>query len=365
MFTFTPLGRRLTATALAAVAATTLAACSSGDDSSSGSKDGGNAARVALLLPEDTASRYEAADAPYFTQKLKSLNPNITVDYRNAKQDAAAQLAQATEALDQGAKVLVLTPVDSAAAAQIVTLAKAKNVPVISYDRLVLGVPVDYYISFDNAKVGELQGNALLKALGDKASAGSILWINGSPTDNNATLFKRGAHQVLDGKVKVAAEFDTPDWKPANAKAWAEKTLAGLGSTKLVGVYAANDGTAGAAIAALKAAGYPAIPVTGQDAEVAALQRLLSGEQNMTVYKAIQPEAEKAAELAFHLLAGDRPTASSTVDNKAGQVPSFLLDPVSVTRDQLSDTVIRDGFVTVASLCAGSYAQGCSATGIG
>ncbi|MFL6145721.1 MAG: sugar ABC transporter substrate-binding protein [Labedaea sp.] len=364
MFTRTPLGRRITAAALAAMAATTLAACSSGGESPSGSDGAGNAARVALLLPEDSASRYEAADAPYFTQKLKSLCPNCTVDYRNAKQDAAAQLAQATEALDQGAKVLVLTPVDSAAAAEIVSLAKSRSVPVISYDRLVLGAAVDYYISFDNAKVGELQATALLKALGDKVSAGPILWINGSPTDNNATLFKRGAHQVLDGKVKVAAEFDTPDWKPANAKAWADKALAGLGG-KVVGVYAANDGTAGAAIAALKAAGYPAVPVTGQDAEVAALQRLLSGEQYMTVYKAIQPEAEKAAELAFDLLNGHHPTASSTVDNKAGQVPSFLLDPVSVTRDQLSDTVIRDGFVTVASLCAGSYAQGCSAASIG
>ncbi|NJC71292.1 sugar ABC transporter substrate-binding protein [Planosporangium thailandense] len=324
----------------------------------------GPAGRVALLLPELKASRYEAADEPYFAQRLKQLCPGCTVDYRNAEQDAAKQLEQAKDALDKGAKVLVLNPVDSVAAGEIVAAAHDRKVPVISYDRLVLQSAVDYYISFDNAKVGSLQANALLQALGPKASSGEILWINGSPTDNNATLFKQGAHAVLDGKVHVAAESDTADWNPDNAKAWVQKTLPTLRGSQIVGVYAANDGTAGAAIAAMHAAGLPDVPVTGQDSETAALQRILTGQQYMTVYKAIRPEAEKAAELAYNLLRGVHPKAPTTIDNKAGQVPSVLLDPVAVTRDTIKSTVIKDGFVTAGSLCAGAYADACRAAGI-
>jgi D-xylose transport system substrate-binding protein len=343
-----------------------LSACSSTGDSDTSSSTGGVAGgRVALLLPMLSSSRYEAADQPYFAQRLKELCPGCTVDYRNADEDAAKQLEQARDALDKGAEVLVLTPVDSAASADIVELAKAKDVPVISYDRLVLGADVDYYISFDNAKVGALQAEALLAALGPKAGAGDILWINGSPTDNNATLFKEGAHAGLDGKVSVADEYDTIDWDPDNARAWADDALRDLKGRKIVGVYAANDGTAGAAVAALHAAGLGNVPVTGQDAETAALQRILAGEQYMTVYKAIRSEAEKAAELADELRRGKHPDAPARVDNKAGQVPSFLLDPVAVTRDNISDTVIKDGFVTPSSLCAGAYASACREAGIG
>jgi D-xylose transport system substrate-binding protein len=210
-----------------------------------------------------------------------------------------------------------------------------------------------------------LQAQALLTALGPKAGAGDILWINGSPTDNNATLFKEGAHSGLDGKVTVAGEYDTVDWNPDNARAWADDELRHLKGHKIVGVYAANDGTAGAAIAALHAAGLRDVPVTGQDAETAALQRILAGEQYMTVYKAIRSEAEQAADLADDLLHGKHPDAPDHVDNKASQVPSFLLDPVAVTRDNIADTVIKDGFVTPGSLCAGAYASACREAGIG
>jgi D-xylose transport system substrate-binding protein len=237
-------------------------------------------------------------------------------------------------------------------------------VPVISYDRLVLKTPVDYYISFDNAKVGSLQAAALLTALGPKAAQGEILWINGSPTDNNATLFKQGAHAGLDGKVRVAAESDTVEWNPDNAKAWTARTLPTLRGRTIVGVYAANDGTAGGAIAAMKAAGLPQVPVTGQDAETAALQRILVGDQYMTVYKAIRLEAETAAELANDLVRGKHPTETSTVDNGAGQIPSILLDPVTVTKDTIASTVVKDGFVTPSALCAGAYAEACRTAGI-
>ncbi|GII05674.1 sugar ABC transporter substrate-binding protein [Planobispora takensis] len=359
--------RRAAAAMAVAIAGTVLAGCGilpGSDESGADKAAAATGQRVALLLPERNASRYDAADAPYFSQRLKKLCPACVIDYRNAAQDADEQLSQAEEALEEGAEVLVLTPVDSAAAAAIVERARSKDVPVISYDRLVLGTPVDYYVSFDNAKVGRLQAEALLAALGDKAGSGEILWINGSPTDNNATLFKKGAHETLDGKVGIAAEFDTPEWNPENAKAWTARTLKSLNGRDLVGVYAANDGTAGGAIAAMRAAGLPAVPVTGQDAEIAALQRILVGRQHMTVYKAVRLEAEKTAELAFDLLSGKKPEMDSTVDNGAGAVPSLLLDPVTVTKDTIKETVVKDGYVTPGALCAGAYAEACSAAGI-
>ncbi|GAA2395362.1 sugar ABC transporter substrate-binding protein [Dactylosporangium salmoneum] len=350
--------------ALLAVPLLLLALLAGCTESLTSPPESGPAARVALLLPELKASRYEAGDQPYFAQKLSELCGGCTVDYRNAEQNAETQLQQAKDALDQGAKVLVLAPVDSVAAGDIVSAAKARGVPVISYDRLVLKAPVDYYISFDNAKVGTLQAAALLQALGAKASQGEILWINGSPTDNNATMFKQGAHAGLDGKVRVAAESDTAEWNPDNAKAWTARILPTLRGRSIVGVYAANDGTAGAAIAAMKAAGLPQVPVTGQDAETAALQRILVGEQYMTVYKAIRTEAETAATLANDLLRGRHPAETTSVDNGAGQVPSILLDPVTVTRDTIASTVVKDGFVTPGALCAGAYADACRAAGI-
>ncbi len=328
-------------------------------------KDTAKAGKIALLLPERAASRYDTADYPYFAQRVMQLCPDCTVDYYNATGDADVQAKQADDALAAGAKVLVMSSVDSRAGGRIVEKAAAKGVPTISYDRLVLGTKVDYYVSFDNAGVGKLQAEALLKALGTKASEGEILWVNGSPTDNNATLFKRGAHAGLDGKVKIAAESDTADWKPSNARAWADSVLPGMKGRKIIGAYAANDGTAGAVIAALKAAGYGQVPVTGQDAEIAALQRILTGDQYMTVYKAIRPEAEKAAELAVDLVRGKRQETSVTTDNQAGEVPSFLLQPLTVTKENMKDTVLADGFVTPSSLCAGEYSQACAAAGIG
>jgi D-xylose transport system substrate-binding protein len=353
--------RRVVALLAVSLLASGLAGCT---ESLETDKVSGPSAKVALLLPERKASRYEAGDQPYFAQKLSELCPGCEVDYRNAEQSAGTQLTQAKDALAKGAKVLVLTPVDSIAAGEIVGLAKAANVPVISYDRLVLKTAVDYYISFDNAKVGSLQAASLLQALGAKAAAGEILWINGSPTDNNATLFKQGAHAGLDGKVRVAAESDTAEWNPDNAKAWTARILPTLRGRTIVGVYAANDGTAGAAIAAMKAAGMAQVPVTGQDAETAALQRILVGDQYMTVYKAIRTEAETAATLANDLVRGKRPAAPATVDNGAGQVPSILLDPVTVTKDTIASTVVKDGFVTPSALCAGAYAEACKAAGI-
>jgi len=262
----------------------------------------------------------------------------------------------------------VLDAVDGAAAEAIADRAKQANVPVIAYDRLITGTQnVDYYISFDNERVGQLQGTALLQALSGKSNP-QIVMINGSPTDNNATLFKRGAHSVLDGKVNIAKEYDTPDWSPDQAQNEMQQALTALGN-KVDGVYAANDGTGGGAIAAMKAAGVtPWPPVTGQDAELAAIQRILTGDQFMTVYKAIKPEAEDAAILAFDLATNTQVPTSATngasTQNGAKGVPSILLTPVSVTKDNVKSTVVADGFWTRDQICTSDYATACQQAGI-
>lgn len=361
------------AVAAAGLIALGLSAC--GSDSSSGSAAGGDTAgtakggKIALLLPETKTARYETQDRPLFEAKVTELCPDCEVIYSNADQDAAKQQSQAEAALTNGAKVLVLDPVDSAAAGAIASQAKAKGVPIVSYDRLITGAAVDYYISFDNEKVGKLQGQALLdKLTADGKADGTIVMINGSPTDNNAKLFKAGAHSIFDGStLKIGAEYDTPDWSPDKAQTEMDQAITKLGKTGFVGVYAANDGTGGGAIASMKGAGIDpsTIPVTGQDAELAAIQRILAGEQFMTIYKAIKPEAEQAAALAVDLASGTTPSVTTTgVDNGVGDVPSILLDPIAVTKENVKDTVVADGFWTAADICTGSFKAACTEAGI-
>ncbi len=332
-----------------------LSGCGGGATTTGGETSGTASAaplKIALLLPETKTARYETQDKPLFEAKVKELAPDAEILYSNANQDAALQQSQADAAITNGAQVLVLDPVDSASAASIVTQAQAAKIPVISYDRLILNAPVDYYISFDNELVGTLQGQALLDKLTADGNAGkTIVMINGSPTDNNATLFKKGAHSVLDGKVKIGAEYDTPDWSPDKAQSQMDQAITKLGKDGFVGVLAANDGTGGGAIAAMKGAGIdPATrPTTGQDAELAAIQRILLGEQYMTVYKAIKLEAEAAALLAVALAKGENAPAELTlskVNNKLQDIDSVLLPPVAVTKENIKDTVVKDGFWT-------------------
>ncbi len=336
-----------------------------------GSSGGGGATagkKIALLLPEAQTARYDTKDMPYFKAKLAALCSNCTLIYSNAKQDAPTQQTQAEAAITNGANVIVLDPVDGAAAAAIVTKAKAANIPVISYDRLILNTAdLNYYLSFDNAAVGALQGNALLTALSGKTMP-QIVQINGDPADNNAKLFKQGAHSVLDGKVKYGKEYDTPGWLPANAQTEMSGALTAL-ANKVDGVLAANDGTAGGAIAAMKSAGLnPLPPITGQDAELAAIQRILAGEQTMTVYKAIKAEAEAAAQLAYDLAFGvavpSSMTNGKTVNNGKADIKSVLLTPVAVNKTNVQSTVVADGFWTKADICTSQYAAACTAAGI-
>ena len=289
--------------------------------------------------------------------------------YQNADQDSAKQQSQAEAMLTQGAKVMILDAVDATAAGGIVTNAKSQNVPVVAYDRLATG-PVDYYVSYDNNKVGQVQGQALLDALtqGGDPKRGNVVMIDGSPTDPNAADFKAGAHSVLDGKVNIGKEYDTPDWSPDQAQTEMEQAITALNKDTIIGVYAANDGTAGGAIAAMKGGGFttPLPPVTGQDAELAAIQRIISGDQYMTVYKAIKPEADIAGQMAIDAATGQTFTAEPTVNKNNGttEVPSVLLNPVPVTAATVKDTVIKDGFYTAAQICTPQFAAACQAAGI-
>src|SRR4051812_15717569 len=325
-------------------AAMLLAACGSSDDnssssssstsSSSASSSGGKSGKIAFLLPESKTARYETQDRPLFQKKVKELCSGCQIVYSNADQDASKQQQQAEAALTQGVKVMVLDPVDGAAAAAIVNQANAKKVPVISYDRLLLNSKPDYYVEFNSPQVGQIQGKALSDKLGGK---GTIVMINGAPTDNNAKLFKQGAHSVFDKSgLKIGKEYDTPDWSPDKAQTEMQQAITALGKSNIAGVYAANDGNAGGAVAAMKAAGIDPTktPTTGQDAEVAGVQRILAGEQYMTVYKAVKPEAGVAAEAAYALAQG-KPLPSNIVnqqiDNGKKKVPSMIFKPVAVT----------------------------------
>jgi len=271
----------------------------------------------------------------------------------------------------EGADVIVLDPVDSASASGMVTRANQSDIPVVSYDRLILDAPVDYYVSFDNEKVGQLQAETQIEALKKAGTpTGPIVKINGSPTDNNATLFKEGSNAAYEAAgVEIAKEYDTADWSPDKAQQEMEQASTALGKDGFSGVYAANDGTAGGAIAALKSAGIdPATMwITGQDAELAGIQRIIDGEQYMTVYKAIKPEAQAAADLALALANDEEPPAgliNGEEDNGNKSVPSVLLDPVAVTKDNVMETVVKDDFWSVEEICTAAYKKACAEAGI-
>jgi len=244
-------------------------------------------------------------------------------------------------------------------------------VPVVSYDRLIENAEVDYYVSYDNVHVGELQAEALAKKLKEDGSpSGPIVMINGDPADSNAALFKEGAHKGLEAaNVDIAKEYDTPEWSATNAQNEMQQAITALGKTGFEGVYGANDEMAAGSIAAMKSAGIKPEekPSTGQDATVAGVQRIIAGQQYMTVYKATDQETKAAAEIAVALAEGKEfPKSKITeeVDNGKTKVPSILLEPVAVTESNVKDTVVKDGFITSDELCTGAYAKACEKAGI-
>ena len=324
---------------------------------------------IAVLLPDSASSaRWEADDRRFFQQAFEAAGVDYTIV--NAEGDASAQFTQAEQAITNGAKVILLVNLDSGSGASIIELARANGVAIIDYDRLTIeGEGADFYVSFDNESVGRLQGEGIVAAV---EAAGleepvRVAVLNGSPTDNNATLFKNGYDGVINplfesGAWEEVDDQSVPDWDNQQALVIFEQMLTAAGGN-IDAAVAANDGLAGAVIAALQNQGLPFIPVTGQDATVGGIQNILAGRQSMTVYKAIKAEAEAAANLAIALLRGEDTSGwvTGAVNNGTNDIPSVLLVPVAVTADNIAETVIADGFRTWAEICVGEFAQYCPA----
>ncbi|MEA2283307.1 MAG: D-xylose transport system substrate-binding protein [Solirubrobacteraceae bacterium] len=354
----------------AALAAAAIGACG-GSSSNSGSSGGGGSSggsggasgKVAFLMPDQASTRYEKQDHPLFEQRLKQLCAGCQVIYQNADADPSKQQQQATTAMTQGVKVMVVDPVDAASLASTLNQAKSRGIKVVAYDRPFPKFKVDFYVSFDNEKIGKLISTSLvdhLKSTG-AASKGGILQVNGSPTDAAAGLIKKGVHEGVDPSgIKELAEFDTPDWVPAKAQDWVSGQISKY-KGQIVGVVAANDGTGGGAISAFKAAGVnPVPPVTGNDAELAAIQRIVNGDQYNTIDKPIKIVASAAAEAAYALLQGKTPKSTATVFN----TPAALYTPFVVTKQNVKQRMIDSGLIKASDLCTKAYAKGCTALGI-
>jgi len=357
---------RRTIVGMAAVSmALTLAAC--GQDGGAAKSGSASSKIVGLLLPEKSSStRYESFDRPLIESSIAGLCTKCTVDYANADGDEATQKQQFDNLLAKGVKVILLDPVNAKSTASWVDAAARKGTKVIAYDRLAAG-NVAAYVSFDNQRTGELQGQALLDALGPKAANAEIVMINGSEADPNAAMFKSGAHKALDGKVKKIAYEQSGEWKPAVAAQKTNEAIQRLGKDGFQAVYSANDGMAASVIETLKAAGMKNIPVGGQDASIDAVRRILAGEQTYTIYKPYKPEADAAANIAVYLLKGLDITsvASSISDSEGGaKIPSMLLSPIVVTKQKVAATVIAGGLYKAADICNEQYADACNAAGI-
>jgi D-xylose transport system substrate-binding protein len=320
---------------------------------------------VAFLMPDQASTRYEQHDFPGFKAAMSKLCPDCKVLYQNANGDVSQQQQQFNAVIAQGAKVVVLDPVDSTAAASLVHMAQSQGVKVIAYDRPVPSTPVDYYVSFDNEGIGKAIAQSLvqhLKEMGVPSDKGGVLQVNGSPTDAAAGLIKNGIHAGLQGSgYKTLAEFDTPEWAPPKAQQWVSGQITRFG-TQIVGVVAANDGTGGGAVAAFKAAGVnPVPPVSGNDATIAALQLIIAGDQYNTISKPSEIVAAAAAKVAVGFLNGQAPKGETTLYKS----PSQLFTPAVVTAKNLKAEIVDKGITSAGELCTGRYAEGCKRLGIG
>ncbi|MGW0120735.1 sugar ABC transporter substrate-binding protein [Streptomyces sp. NPDC003327] len=348
--------RRVVIATAAVSMSLSLAACgqAGGDDSG----DKGSSTKIGLLLPENKTSRYESLDKPQFEKAVKAACGSCEVVYNNAVADVVKQKQQFDQMIADGIKVIALDPVDAAKAAAWVKEAQGKGVKVVAYDRAVQGA--DAYVSHDNNKVGELQGQALLAALGPKAATANVVMINGDEKDPNAALFKKGAHTALDGKVGKIAYEASGEWDPKIAGEKMAAAISSVGKDKIGAVYSANDGMAGGIVTSLENAGVKGIPVGGQDAELAGVQRIVAGTQTFTIYKSPLQLAPEAAKFAVNLLRGEKLGAEGETDG----VPSTLFAPVVVDSKNIKSTVIEDGIYSAADICTSDLAAKCSALGI-
>ncbi|GCE16189.1 ABC transporter substrate-binding protein [Tengunoibacter tsumagoiensis] len=345
-----------------------LTACGSANNdnttTTANTTPGKDCKKVGVLLPEtDSSARWDSKDRPALTDGIKAKLPDATVLYNNAQGSATTQQTQAEADLANGACILVVAPVDGDASAAIVASAKAKNVPVIAYDRLIYSDDLSYYVSFDNEGVGKLQGQYIAEHYKDfvKGNNNNTVMINGGQTDNNALLFEKGAHETLqplfDNKsLNLVYSTFTDKWDNAKAQTEMEGALTANANNVQI-AYVANDGMAGTVIAALKAHNLNGkVLVTGQDATVSGIQNILTGDQAMTVYKNISKESSSTADLVAAISKGTDTasiTNGLTVKNPKGSkaIASVLAQAVIVDKSNIIDTVLKDGFVTKADIC--------------
>ncbi|MBG0851611.1 substrate-binding domain-containing protein [Streptomyces spinoverrucosus] len=344
--------------------AVTLAAC--GPDAGNDS-DGENTPKIGVLLPDNTTARWETQDRPLLDRKIKELCADCTVEHANAKNDVALQQQQMDQLISQGVDAILLVAVDARSLRPEVGRAAEAGVPVIAYDRLAEG-PISGYVSFDGEEVGRLQGRALLKAMGAGLSHRQIVMMNGDLSDPNAVMFKKGALSVLEGRVKIGKAYDIHQWRTEVAYMNMSGAIAALGAGNIDGVYAANDGLAAGSIAALKANKVTSLPpVTGQDAELAAVRRIVAGDQYMTVYKPFEPEASAGAAMAVAAARGEKLNRIATAEVKSSggdAVPAVLLTPRSVTVDNIKDTLVKDGVYTIQQICPPRLDAACDRAGL-
>lgn len=329
----------------------------------SASAQAAESATVAFLMPDQASTRYEQHDFPGFKAEMSKLCAECKVIYQNANASATLQQQQFNSVIAQGAKIIVLDPVDSSAAAALVENAQAQDVKVIAYDRPIPDKPADFYVSFDNEGIGYAISQSLVNHLQESGvpKGAGVLQINGSPTDAAAGLIRDGIHRGLKASgYTTLAEFDTPEWAPPKAQEWAAGQITRFGD-KIKGVVAANDGTGGGAIAAFKAAGVqPVPPVTGNDATIAALQLIIASDQYNTISKPSEIVAAAAAKVAVELIQGKKPQASTTLYN----TPSQLFTPAVITAKNIKAEIFDKKIQTYAQVCTGDYTAACQKLGI-
>jgi D-xylose transport system substrate-binding protein len=322
---------------------------------------------IGLALPEGRTTRYDTVDLPTVEKQIKQRCARCTVNYVNAKGDAGTQQRQLDTLIKDRVKAIIVDPVDARAIEPSVRKAHSAGIKVVAYDRLAQG-PIDAYTSFDNTEIGKEQGEGLLQALGPGTTRRTrIVMIDGAEDDPNAAQFKAGAHSVLDGRVDIAAEYATPGWLASKAAHEVGTAINRFGGSGIAAVYSANDGMAAGVVEALESAGVrPLPPVSGQDAQLDAVQRVVAGTQAFTIYKPYTVEAQTAAQLAVDLATGSSPDIATTTvaTDTTRSVPTRLIGTTILDTTDIRQTVVADGLYTVRQICTPQLADACARIGL-
>jgi D-xylose transport system substrate-binding protein len=329
--------------------------------------DGDGAPTIGVLMPDQQTERWESFDRPLIERYVEELCGECRVTAANAQNDEALQQQQIDTMITRGVDALILGSVDARANRSPVERAHSAGIPVVSYDRLTEG-PVAGYVSFDNVEVGRLMGEAMLRALDERDEGRRVVMINGPVTDPNSGQVRRGATEALQGRADIARTYVTVRWDPVVSYSDTAGAVADLGPDRVDGVVAASDALAAGSIAALRAASIePVPPVTGQDADLAAVQRIVDGDQYMTVYNPFPREARPAAEMAV-ALARDRSArdvATTEVANGTHDgIPAVLARPIPVTVDDIEEVLVEDGVYTTDEICTSDHRAGCERAGL-